>query len=183
MSESHSKGKGNRFAALSDLADSSDSSDSEQEVETKQVEQKGVRTWNIDAPKRSPRFSKPKQELHFLPDEPLRMTVQEGLPPILTNATVYPSLMERGAKTEQESVVAGGTEGTERGSATCSSGAERGSAMAWAEKVKQSLEKAEAARKPAAPYQPSEDFIASLGKLSFFRRGASEACNSKDQTP
>ena len=165
MSASH-----NRFSALADLADSSDS---EQEQPVEQVgkveqmgqmgqmehEKKSGRVWNTEAPKRSPRFSRVKPELHFLPDEPPRIAVQEGVPPILTS---YPSLMERGTKHAVERETAA----EERGSFL----AERGSAMAWAEKVKQSLEKAEAARKPAAPYQPSEDFIASLGKLSFFRR-------------
>ena len=89
-----------------------------------------------------------------------------GTPPIITSANTFPSLLNRSSVKEETPVVAAVV--AERGSV----GAERGSAMAWAEKVKQSLEKAEAARKPAAPYQPSEDFIASLGKLSFFRRGA-----------
>lgn len=46
-------------------------------------------------------------------------------------------------------------------------------ALAWAEKVKQSLEKAEAARasKGRSAPQADEDFKEALGRLSFFRRG------------
>lgn len=49
-------------------------------------------------------------------------------------------------------------------------------ALAWAEKVKQSLEKAEAARASKARPAPQgdkadEDFKEALGRLSFFRRG------------
>jgi hypothetical protein len=47
---------------------------------------------------------------------------------------------------------------------------EQMTAHAWAEKVKQSLEKAEQARKPTAMTSNSnENFAEALGKLSFFR--------------
>jgi hypothetical protein len=45
-------------------------------------------------------------------------------------------------------------------------------ALAWAEKVKQSLEKAEAARaSKVKDTKTDEDFKEALGRLSFFRRG------------
>ena len=156
--------KANRFSALADLAYSSES---EQEEEVQQEPKQEQRTWKEFRPTTA-RFSKPKQDIHFLPDEDSapknRMMQPLATPPIMTSTNTFPSLLSRNTSvaTVQQTETA-----------------ERSSAMAWAEKVKQSLEKAEAARKPAAPYQPSEDFIASLGKLSFFRRGASTASSSE----
>jgi hypothetical protein len=44
-------------------------------------------------------------------------------------------------------------------------------AAVWAEKVKQNLEKAEAARRPhVGSFRPTEDFVAGVGRLSFFRK-------------
>jgi hypothetical protein len=44
-------------------------------------------------------------------------------------------------------------------------------AAVWAEKVKQNLEKAEAARRPHnGSFRPTEDFVAGVGRLSFFRK-------------
>jgi hypothetical protein len=43
------------------------------------------------------------------------------------------------------------------------------SAMMWAERIRQSLEKAEQSKKSSSSGL-SDDFVASLGKLSFFRR-------------
>jgi hypothetical protein len=59
---------------------------------------------------------------------------------------------------------------------TPSIGSEQLTALAWAERVKKSLEKAEAARAAnAAKGKPAdEDFKEALGRLSFFRRGISE---------
>lgn len=142
--------KGNMFSVLAD------SSDDETETEALQTESKGVRVF----PQPTKRFTKTRtQDLHFISDdnEPAPPAVTKAktkpndfpTPPILEQAHMNVSLMNRGTASANTT-----------------------GAMAWAEKVKQSLEKAEAARKPASPYQPSEDFIASLGKLSFFRRGA-----------
>ena len=145
--------KGNIFSVLAD-------SDSDAEEVPEVKESKGVRVFPQP-------FRRKQMDLHFLPDadeEPAKkQTKTSATPPILEAGLNYPSLLSRGSQVAEEN--------KEK---------DKGSAMAWAEKVKQSLEKAEAARKPAAPYQPSEDFIASLGKLSFFRRGAVCDSASKD---
>ena len=44
------------------------------------------------------------------------------------------------------------------------------SAMLWAEKVRQSLEKAEQ-KKPIGVHKPTEDFVNGLGRISFFSGG------------
>jgi hypothetical protein len=50
------------------------------------------------------------------------------------------------------------------------------SALAWAERIKKSLEKAEQARAgKARELKTDEDFKEALGRLSFFRRGISES--------
>ena len=145
VSSEQSKSKKGNIFAV--LADSD--SESEIAVKEEQTLQK-VREWKEDG-KRPVRFRRPEPEIHFMADEeptpapPAQAPV--ATPPLISE---FPSLLSRGQQ-------------------------QTNPAMAWAEKVKQSLEKAEAARKPSAPYQPSEDFIASLGKLSFFRGGSRSA--------
>ncbi len=47
-----------------------------------------------------------------------------------------------------------------------------GNALGWAEKIKASLEKAEATRKTNTTFKATEDFVESLGTISFFGSNA-----------
>ena len=69
---------------------------------------------------------------------------EDDIPPIQPVADPFPSLLNRGSI----------------------------NTVVWAEKIKQSLEKAETTRKtPVAPgIKPTEDFVTALGGISFFGR-------------